>query len=49
MDRYKAHQVAQDNALLGEDDSTPFSEWSALEIYKELIEEKQGNSPSSEA
>jgi len=47
-DRYKAHQVAQETTLL-DDESTPFSEWSALEIYKELIEEKQGNSPSSEA
>jgi len=47
MDRYKAHQVAQDTTLLEEE--TPFSEWSALEIYKELIEEKQGNSPGSEA
>lgn len=46
MDRYKAHQVAQETTLLAEE--TPFSEWSALEIYKELIEEKQGQSPSSE-
>tara|TARA_B110000285_G_scaffold229415_1_gene294095 strand:- start:1758 stop:2525 length:768 start_codon:yes stop_codon:yes gene_type:complete len=47
MDRYKAHQVAQETTLL-EEESTPFSEWSALEIYKELIEEKQGNSPGTE-
>jgi len=47
MDRYKAHQVAQDTTLL--EDDQPFSEWSALEIYKELIEEKQGNTPSNEA
>jgi len=30
------------------EDDTPFSEWSALEIYKELIEEKQGHGPTSE-
>jgi len=45
-DRYKAHQDAQETTLL--EDDQPFSEWSALEIYKELIEEKQGNGPSSE-
>lgn len=46
-DRYKAHQVSREGTLL-EDDSQPFTEYSAIEIYKELLEEKQGTMPTSE-
>ena len=43
-DRYKAHQVSREGTLL-DDDSQPFTEYSAVEIYRELLEEKQGAVP----
>ena len=47
MDRWKQNKDEAANSLLAADDEKPFIEYSALEIYRELIEEKQGNTATT--